>query len=167
MKILPLGAAAIAALIAGCAASPELVSCLQPNRRVAVEVSGIKVKPPAKPGGKAGRQNVILKTLAQGDLAWDVESAELKDGGKKTLDKLVKTIDEGTRRDKRPTKVGSIIITGYSDRLELENGEVDLDVERAQAVKDYLVSKGLNERQMFWEGKDAKDPVAVTKFCGD
>jgi len=167
MKILPLGAAAMVALIAGCAASPELVSCLQPNRRVAVEVSGIKVKPPAKPGGKAGRQNVLLKAMAQGDLAWDVEEAELKEGGKKALDKLVNTINKGTRRDKRPTKVGSIIITGYSDRVELENGEVNLDVERAQAVRDYLVSKGLNEKQMFWEGKDAKDPMAVTKFCGD
>ena len=83
MKILTLGAAAMAALIAGCAASPELVSCLQPNRRVAVEVSGIKVKPPAKPGGKAGRQNVLLKAMAQGDLAWDAEEAVLKKAAKK------------------------------------------------------------------------------------
>ena len=50
MKPFTLGAVMIAALLTGCAASPELVSCLQPNRRVAVEVTGSKNKPPAKPG---------------------------------------------------------------------------------------------------------------------
>ena len=56
MKILRLSAAAMALLIGGCAANPELISCLQPNRRVAVEVSGFKVKPATKPGGKTRMQ---------------------------------------------------------------------------------------------------------------
>jgi len=30
---------------------------------------------------------------------------------------------------------------------------------------DYLVSKGLDPKLMFWEGKGAKEPVPVTKFC--
>jgi len=61
--------------------------------------------------------------------------------------------------------VSSIIITGYTGKYEFEDGKTSLDEERAQAVRDYLVKKGLNEKQMFWEGKDAKDPVPVTKFC--
>ncbi len=166
MKMLHLSAAAMAALLAGCAASPELVSCLQPNRRVAVEVSGIKVKPPAKPGAKPGRDNVLLKAMAQGDSAWDEDGATLKPGGKAELDKLVNLINKGTKRDPRPVKVGSVIITGHVDRFEAED-HGNLDEERAKAAQAYLAQKGLDSKLMFWEGKDAKEPMAVTKFCAD
>ena len=120
MKLMPLGAASLAVLITGCAASPELTSCLQPNRRVVVEVGGIKVKPPPKnkPAAKPGRENVLLKTFVQGDQAWEYGGAVLKDGGKTELDKLVKLVNEGTKRDTRPTKVGSVIVAGHIDRLE-------------------------------------------------
>lgn len=165
MKILPWTAALAVVVVSGCATSPETLSCMQPNRRVMVEVGGSKVKPPAKPGAKPGRDNVMLKALAQGDNAWDYGSAQLKPGGQAELDKLVKTIHDGAGRDKRPTTVGSIVITGYSDKYEVQDGKTSLDEERARAVRDYLVKKGLNEKQMFWEGKDEKDPVPVTKFC--
>jgi OOP family OmpA-OmpF porin len=167
MKMLPLAAAVAAAVVvSGCATSPETLSCMQPNRRVVVEVGGIKMKPAPKPDAKPGRQNVMLKALAQGDSAFDYGSATLKDGGKAELDKLVKTIGSGAGKDTRPTNVGSIIITGYSDRFEVSGGKTNLDEERARAVKDYLVSRGLDAKLMFWEGKDDADPVPVTKFCG-
>jgi OOP family OmpA-OmpF porin len=166
MKLLPLAAAIAAGVVSGCATSPETLSCMQPNRRVAVEVGGTKAKPPAKPGAKPGRpDNVMLKALAQGDSAWDYGSATLKGGGKADLDKLVKTINEGSSRDKRPTQVSSIIITGHAGKLENSEGKTSLDEERAQAVRDYLVSRGLDQKLMFWEGKDATQPVPVTKFC--
>lgn len=164
MKTLPLSAAAMAALLAGCAASPELVSCLQPNRRVAVEVTGSKVKPPANPGAKPGRDNVLLQAMAQGDSAWDQNGALLKTGGQAELDKIVNLIQNGIKKDPRPVDVGSVIITGHSDRLEAENN-ADLDEQRAKAVQTYLVQKGLDPKLMFWEGKDAREPMPVTKFC--
>ncbi len=166
MKMLPLVAAvAAASILSGCAVSPETLSCMQPNRRVVVEVGGIKLKPAAKPGGKQARQNVMLQALAQGDSAFDYGSATLKDGGKAELDRLVRTIGSGAGKDKRSTNVGSIIITGHSDRFEVKDGKTNLDEERARAVKDYLASKGLDAKLMFWEGKDDKEPVPVTKFC--
>jgi len=167
MSVFRFAAAATAVLITGCAASPETISCLQPDRRVMVEMSGIKVKPPPKnkPKAKPGRQTVLLKAVVQGDSAWDHGSAVLKAGGKSEIDKLVKLANEGTRRDKRPTKVGSIIITGHIDPVEYDGGLKDLDEQRAMAVRDYLASKGLDRKLMFWEGKDATQPVPVTKFC--
>ena len=169
MKLMPLGAASLAVLITGCAASPELTSCLQPNRRVVVEVGGIKVKPPPKnkPAAKPGRENVLLKTFVQGDQAWEYGGAVLKDGGKAELDKLVKLVNEGTKRDTRPTKVGSVIVAGHIDRLESDAGMKNLDEDRAKAVKNYLVSKGVDSKLIFWEGKDDREPVPVTKFCAD
>ncbi len=166
MKILPLSAAAMAALLAGCAASPELVSCLQPNRRVAVEVTGSKEKPPAKPGAKPGRDNVLLKSMAQGDGAWDQNGAALKAGGQAELDKIVSLIQNGIKKDPRPVNIGSVIITGHADRLEAENN-ANLDEQRAKAVQTYLAQKGLDPKLMFWEGKDAREPMPVTKFCAD
>ena len=169
MKLMPLGAASLAVLITGCAASPELTSCLQPNRRVVVEVGGIKVKPPPKnkPAAKPGRENVLLKTFVQGDQAWEYGGAALKDGGKAELDKLVKLVNEGTKRDTRPTKVGSVIVAGHIDRLESDAGMKNLDEDRAKAVKNYLVSKGVDSKLIFWEGQDDREPVPVTKFCAD
>lgn len=160
------GAAGLAVLLTGCAASPELVSCLQPNRRVAVEITGSKVKPPAKPGAKPGRDNVLLKTMAQGDGAWDPNSAVLKTGGQAELDKIVDLVQKGIKKDPRPVDVGSIIITGYSDRFEAEDNP-NLDEQRAKAVQAYLAQKGLEPKLMFWEGKDAREPMPVTKFCAD
>lgn len=167
MKSSTLGAITMAALLTGCAASPELVSCLQPNRRVAVEVTGVKIKAPAKPGAKAAKENVLLKTMAQGDTAFDHGSAMLKAGGKTEFDKLVDLLNNGVKKDPRPTEINSIIITGHSDRTELESGKADLDEERARNVQAYLTSKGLNPKLMFWEGKDAREPIPVTKFCID
>ncbi|MBI4195956.1 MAG: OmpA family protein [Betaproteobacteria bacterium] len=173
MKKSALACAVTAALLSGCATmggSPELVECLQPNRRVVVEVGGIKIKPPPKPKpgakpAKPGRQPVLLRAMAQGNSAWDFGGATLKDGGKAELDKLLKTLKEGAGRDKRPTNVGSIVIAGHTDRLEAADGKDTLDEDRAKAVRDYLVSKGADSKLIFWEGKDAREPVPVTKFC--
>ena len=162
------------AFLAGCAATPskELSDCLQPNRRVVVEVGGrvLKPKPKPKPGaeakpapaGKPGKPqyaNLQLNALAQGNSAWDIGSAVLKDGGQKDLDGLAAAIA------KRKMMVGSIIIAGHTDRFEAESANANLSEERAKAVASYLASKGLDQKLMFWEGKGAKEPVPVTKFC--
>ncbi len=81
------------------------------------------------------------------------------------FDKALKTVKNGTKRDHRPTTISSVIIAGHIDRLEAADGNDSLAEDRAKAVKDYLVSKGVNSSLIFWEGKDAKEPVPVTKFC--
>lgn len=164
----------------------ELADCLQPNRRVVVEVGGRVAKPPAKkPAAKpqesaakpaaAPAKPVVAAAPAkpakpqliafsqalyvQGNTAFDSSSAVLKDGGKKEVDGLVALLQ------KRAVQVDAIIVAGHADRLEAAAGNKSLSEERAKAVKDYLVSKGANEKLIFWEGKEAKDPVPVTKFC--
>lgn len=159
-------------LLGACATTggPEQVECLQPNRRVAVEMGGIKVKPAPKPKpgakpGKPGRESVMLKALAQGNSAFDFKSAVLKDGGKAELDKVVTAVASGVGKDKRPTAVGSVVVSGHSDRLEASEGDNSLSENRAKAVVQYLVSKGVNPKLVFWEGVGSRQPVPVTKFC--
>jgi OOP family OmpA-OmpF porin len=178
-------------LLSACAATPEssmspaeLAECLQPNRRVVIDINGRTVKPPAKkpeakpqiaatekpptpaPEAKAEAkppkpQFVAYQeaTYVQGNSAFDPNGAVLKEGGKAEIDRLVATLQ------KRGVQIGAIIISGHTDRLEAEAGHKMLAEQRATAVKDYLASKGLDPKLMFWEGKDAKEPVPVTKFC--
>jgi OmpA-OmpF porin, OOP family len=40
-----------------------------------------------------------------------------------------------------------------------------LSERRAITVKDYIVSKGIDQKLIFWEGKGPKQPIPVTKFC--
>jgi outer membrane protein OmpA-like peptidoglycan-associated protein len=160
-----------ALLLTSCAtqptmSGPELAECLQPNRRVVVEVNGQTVKPPAKPPAGAKEPAKPAKpemvafeqtTYVQGNSAFDPGSAVLKDEGKKELNDLVGEMK------KRAVRVGAVIVTGHTDRLE-GNAET-LSEARAKAVTDYLASQGVDSKLVFWEGKGAKDPVPVTKFC--
>jgi len=77
----------------------------------------------------------------------------------KELDRMIANVQ------KRKVMVGAIIISGHTDRLEAQAGNKELSEQRAKAVKDYLASKGLDEKLMFWEGKADREPVPVTKFC--
>jgi len=183
MRSTMIGGAVASAFLAGCASMPseELTECLQPNRRVVVEVGGTVLKPkpkpkpaaegekpaakpaaeaaPAKKPAKPQYVPLQLNALAQGNSAFDPGSAVLKDSGKEELDELLATIG------KRKMNVGSIIIAGHTDRFEAESANANLAEERAKSVASYLASKGMDQKSMFWEGKGAKEPVPVTKFC--
>lgn len=174
-KGLLLSGSAVLAVLSGCASvSPQYVECLQPNRRVAIEVVGTKpaIPPKPKPGEEAkppakkpARQNVELKTLVQGNSAWDHGAAVLKPDGKAEVDKFVDIIMKGQGKDKRPTTPGAIIITGHTDVTEDRAGKQAVGEARAVAVKDHLASRGLDTKLMFWENKGSKEPIPVTKFC--
>jgi OOP family OmpA-OmpF porin len=165
----------------------ELSECLQPNRRVVVEVVGRTIKPPAKkpaaPPAEAKPEAVTPKPAPaaeakpeakppkpefvafeqtfyiQGNTAFDPNNAALKEGGKKEVDALLALLK------KRAVDVGAIIVAGHTDRLEARGGNKELSEQRARAVKDYLVERGANEKLIFWEGKQDTAPVPVTKFC--
>jgi OOP family OmpA-OmpF porin len=141
-----------------------MVECLQPDRRVVVEVNGTRTIPaPApKPGEAAGKPTVQpfeLKGMAQGNIAFAPNASELLAGGKEELDAFWRSEVMG----KIPPQVNAVIITGHSDKLE--GGSTNLSEARAKSVRDYLVSKGVDSKLMFWEGRGSREPVPVTKFC--
>ena len=177
-----------AGFLAGCAnTGPEMVECLQPDRRVVLEVGGTRVKPAPKPKPDAKPEAkpdaaaaakpeakpeakpaappkpelvpVELAVNIQGNTAWDPGKSVLKDGGKQEINDFIKVELKG----KQPTTIGSIIITGHSDKLE--GSDTALSEARAKAVMDYLVSQGFDQKVMFWEGRGSRQPVPVTKFC--
>ena len=165
MKGLTVLGVVMAGVLGGCATGgPEMVECLQPDRRVQIEVNGMRTIPapapkPGQPPGKPTNQAAELSSLAQGNSAFDPKSSVLKDGGKQDIDAFWKS---GVQ-SKIPVNVSAVIITGHSDKLE--GSGTDLSEARAKSVRDYLVSKGIDQKLMFWEGRGSRQPVPVTKFC--
>jgi outer membrane protein OmpA-like peptidoglycan-associated protein len=200
MKKLLYGFSAL--LLGACAATSEqssmspaeLADCLQPNRRVVVEIVGLVAKPPAKkPAAKPQEAGAAPKSeAAEAKPAPKSEAAEAKPAAKPAKpqfapfeqsvyvqgnsafdpssavlkDEGKKEIDKALAAiKKRAVRVNAIIVSGHTDRLEASSAAKSLSEERAKAVKDYLVSQGADEKAIFWEGKEASVPVPVTKFC--
>lgn len=56
-----------------------------------------------------------------------------------------------------------IIAVGHTDSVGSEVYNQKLSVKRAEAVKAYLVSKGIEKNRVYTEGKGEKQPVADNK----
>jgi OmpA-OmpF porin, OOP family len=115
-------------------------------------------KPEAKPAPKPKPQydNVELKIELQG-IAFN--KTELTADNKKELDEFL------AKEVKPLATIGAFIITGHTDRIGSEKYNKKLSEQRALGAKDYVVSKGIDQKLIFWEGKGPKQPIPVTKFC--
>ena len=117
-----------------------------------------EAKPEAKPkpAAKPQPRNVELKIELQGI---PFNKTEMTADNKKELDEFL------AKEVKPLTTVGAVIITGHTDRIGSEKYNKKLSEKRALGVKDYVVSKGIDQKLIFWEGKGPKQPIPVTKFC--
>ena len=78
----------------------------------------------------------------------------------------VKELDEFLA-DLKPVTLGAVIVTGHTDRIGSLKYNQRLSERRAVVVKDYITSKGIDPKLIFWEGKAFKQPIPVTKFCSN
>ena len=56
-----------------------------------------------------------------------------------------------------------IIAVGHTDSVGSDAYNQKLSVKRAEAIKAYLVSKGIEKNRIYTEGKGEKQPVADNK----
>ena len=98
---------------------------------------------------------VIQKLTLSTDVLFDFGSANLKDGGKSRLDQLVSEIKDAD--------VDEIVAVGHADRIASDDYNQKLSEARAQAVKDYLASKGAKGNTITAEGKGESQPVTGDK----
>ncbi len=56
-----------------------------------------------------------------------------------------------------------IIAVGHTDSVGSDSYNQKLSMRRAQAVKAFLVSKGIDKTRVYTEGKGEKQPVADNK----
>ena len=119
-------------------------------------------KPEAKPKPKKPEMlNIEEKIELQG---MPFGKAEMTDDNKAELDKFFADLQKATKA-RGPVQFGAIVVTGHTDRIGSLKYNMGLSERRAVVVKDYIVSKGIDQKLIFWEGKGPKQPIPVTKFC--
>ena len=79
----------------------------------------------------------------------------LKAEGKAKLDDLVGKV--------KGINLEVIIAVGHTDSVGADAYNQKLSVKRADAVKAYLVTKGIEKNRVYTEGKGEKQPVADNK----
>ena len=86
---------------------------------------------------------------------FDFDKAVLKPEGKAKLDDLVGKL--------KGVALEVIIAIGHTDRIGGDAYNQKLSVRRAEAVKAYLVSKGIEPNRIYTEGKGKSQPVACNR----
>ena len=95
------------------------------------------------------------KVTYAADAFFDFDKAVLKPEGKAKLDDLVGKV--------KGINLEVIIAVGHTDSVGADAYNQKLSVRRAEAVKAYLVSKGIETNRVYTEGKGEAQPVADNK----
>jgi OOP family OmpA-OmpF porin len=95
------------------------------------------------------------KVTYAADAFFDFDKAVLKAEGKAKLDDLVGKV--------KGINLEVIIAVGHTDSVGADAYNQKLSVKRSDAVKAYLVSKGIEKNRVYTEGKGEKQPVADNK----
>jgi len=126
---------------------PDLVKKVEPA------AAKTRAMPPAPPA--AAPKPAAEKVTLAADALFDFDKAVLRQEGKATLDGVLAKI--------KGIKLEVIIAVGHADRIGSDKYNQSLSEKRAAAVKDYLVSKGLEPNRVYTEGKGEKQPVTGDK----
>ncbi|MBA3059202.1 MAG: OmpA family protein [Gammaproteobacteria bacterium] len=95
------------------------------------------------------------KVTYAADAFFDFDKSVLKPEGKAKLDDLVGKVKD--------INLEVIIAVGHTDSIGTDAYNQKLSVRRSEAVKAYLVSKGIEQNRVYTEGKGELQPVADNK----
>ena len=95
------------------------------------------------------------KVTYAADAFFDFDKSVLKPEGKAKLDDLVGKV--------QGINLEVIIAVGHTDSVGTNAYNQKLSVRRSEAVKAYLVSKGIEKNRVYTEGKGELQPVADNK----
>jgi len=111
--------------------------------------------PAPAPAAAAPAPAAASKVTYAADTFFNFDKAVLKPEGKAKLDDLVSKI--------KSINLEVIIAVGHTDSVGSDAYNQKLSVRRSEAVKAYLVSKGIEKNRVYTEGKGEKQPVADNK----
>ncbi len=135
---------------AGCATQEEAKPAPQPEQP---RQAPPEVKPAPAPAPKP--KPVAEKVTFAADVLFDFDKSVVKPEGRSKLDDLANKV--------RSINLEVVIAIGHADAIGTDEYNQKLSVRRAEAVKAYLVSKGVETNRIYTEGKGKKQPVASNK----
>jgi OmpA-OmpF porin, OOP family len=98
---------------------------------------------------------VIQRINLSTDVLFEFNKAELRSGAHQKLDELAQTM--------QGAEVDRVVVLGHADRIASEDYNKDLSERRADAVKGYLVQKGVAPDRVQTEGRGETQPITQ---CG-
>ncbi|ACV34418.1 OmpA family protein [Accumulibacter sp.] len=132
---------------AGCKCDKDLIP------KEVCEPMVAKAAPAAAPAAKPSGDKITVAA----DALFDFNKATLRPAGKAKLDEVVAKAGA--------IKLEVIIAVGHTDRIGSDAYNQKLSERRAAAVKQYLVSKGIDANRVYTEGKGKKNPVTKPDQC--
>jgi len=132
---------------AGCKCDKDLIP------KEVCEPMVAKAAPAAAPAAKPSGDKITVAA----DALFDFNKATLRPEGKAKLDEVVAKAGA--------IKLEVIIAVGHTDRIGSDAYNQKLSERRAAAVKQYLVSKGIDANRVYTEGKGKKNPVTKPDQC--
>jgi len=116
----------------------------------AVTVKSPKEKPaPVTKVVEAGKLTYLAQSL------FDFDKSVIKPEGKQALDQLILKLNTMT--------VEIAIVVGHTDSVGTDGYNLGLGIRRAEAVKKYLVSRGVEASRVYTDSKGEREPVASNK----
>lgn len=95
------------------------------------------------------------KVTLAADVLFDFDKYALKPEGKAKLDEVIGQM--------KGLNLEVIIAIGHTDSIGTDAYNQKLSVRRAESVKSYFISKGVDANRIYTEGKGEKQPVADNK----
>ena len=120
-----------------------------------VAAPAAKAAPAPAPAPAPAAAPAAAKVTYAADAFFDFDKSVLKPAGKAKLDDLVGKV--------KGINLEVIIAVGHTDSVGSDAYNQKLSVRRAESVKAYLVSKGIEKNRIYTEGKGEKQPVADNK----
>jgi len=115
-------------------------------------------KSPYSEGSAVTTTATADKIKLSADALFDFDSANLRPAGRAALDELAAKA--------KALNLEVILAVGHTDRIGSDSYNKRLSERRAMSVKNYLVSKGVDAKRIYTEGKGESQPVTGTKCNG-
>jgi len=137
---------------------PDLIPKKPAPAPAAPRVAPPPPKPRAAPPAPPRRPTPVMeKVTLSADALFDFDKAVIRPDARTSLDGLVNKV--------RGVKVDTLIVIGHADRIGSDAYNMKLSLRRADAVKGYLVSKGIPANRIYTEGKGERQPATKAGAC--